>query len=246
VIRVDLRTSSTILGSNSSLSFNKAVVDASWYFKGIGSGIVALRLRGGLIGGGAATGGARLPPPEERLYAGGETSVRGYSQNELGPLIYVTDDTTGLGAAGSGADRLESLRMRVIPTGGNTMYVGNAEYRIRGPFFSTIQTILFADVGQLWSREITEVGQGPKWTPGVAFRYFSPFGPIQINIGYNRYPRPQGPVFYDAGISSTGAAPLVCLSGLDVDGNCAPANALRPPNSFLKRLKLSIAFPPDF
>ena len=141
----------------------------------------------------------------------------------------------------------KNLRKRVIPTGGNTMYVANFEYRLRGPFFSSLQTIFFADAGRVWSRELIEAGQGVKWTPGVAFRYFSPIGPIQVNIGYNQYKPPGGPVFFDAGVSATtGQAPLLCLSGTDTSGNCRPATALRQPNTFIRRLVLSVAFPPDF
>ena len=251
-LRLDLRTSQPvpIVGSATSLSFNKAVIDGSWYHRAIGSSVLAFRVRGGLIGGGLAFAGGRLPPPQERLYTGGETSVRGFSQNELGPLIYVTDDTTGLGAAFSGGtfgtDTLQSLRMRVIPAGGNSMYVANMEYRLRGPFLPTLQTILFVDVGKLW----TQGGEGgrekPKWTPGVAFRYFSPVGPIQVNVGYNAYARPAGPVYYDKGVE-TGAS-LACLSGAipGFPGTCQPAIAILQPKTFLRRLKISIAFPPDF
>jgi outer membrane protein insertion porin family len=252
VVRTDLRTAGTLLGSDKTLSFNKGVLDGSWYGRSVASGVVALRLRGGLIGGGAGTvGGARLPPPQERLYAGGENSVRGFGQNELGPQIFVTDDTLGLGEDSTKSGTLaafQHLRKRVIPTGGNTMVVANFEYRLRGPFLPTLQTILFADMGKLWSRELAdEAGQGVKWTPGVALRYFSPLGPIQVNVGYNKYPRPDGPVFFDGGVDpTTGKAPLLCLSGVEPDGRCRATNAWRTPNTFLKRLTLSIAFPPDF
>jgi outer membrane protein insertion porin family/translocation and assembly module TamA len=253
VVGLDLRTASQLIGSDRNLSFNKGVMDAGWYHRAIGSGVIAVRVRGGLIGGGAGTvGGARLPPPQERLYAGGATSIRGFGQNELGPQIFVVNDTTGLGSDSTTSGlqaALQNLRgKRVIPTGGNTMYVANLEYRIRGPFLPSLQTILFADAGRVWSRELSnEAGQGVKLTPGIAVRYFSPIGPIQVNVGYNQYPRPDGPVFFDGGVSATtGQAPLQCLSGVDAKNVCLPANAWRPPNTLFKRLTLSIAFPPDF
>lgn len=248
LVGLDLRTSSQLIGSDQSLSFNKGVMEAGWYHRGLGSGVIAVRVRAGLIGGGAATtGGARLPPPQERLYAGGETSDRGFHQNELGPLIYIVDDTTGLGDSTKvGLETaLKNIATRVLPTGGNAMYVANFEYRLRGPFLHSLQTILFVDAGRVWSRELaSEAGQGVKWTPGIAFRYFSPIGPIQVNLGYNSYPPPAGPVFFGAVASKT--APLLCLSGLDASGVCQPANARRQPYTLVRRLVLSVAFPPDF
>jgi outer membrane protein assembly factor BamA len=246
VLRLDLRMSQPWIGSDSTLSFNKGVVDAAWYRR-FGPGVVALRLRGGLVGGGLATTGGRLPPPQERLYTGGETSVRGYSQNELGPLIYVTaDDTAKLAAAPTAAERLDSLqsmRMRVIPAGGNAMYVGNLEYRLRGPFLPTLQTILFLDAGMLSTQSgLARSGQDLKLTPGIAFRYFSPIGAIQVNLGYNGYDRPDGPVFLDRGVGS-----LSCLSG-GTSAACPSVTAIKPllKSDYLKRITLTVAFPPDF
>jgi outer membrane protein assembly factor BamA len=206
-----------------------------------------VRFRGGIIGGGAATGGARLVPPQERLYTGGETSVRGFGQNELGPLIYVVDRIDSLNTTATGVDTVFHKPTRVIPTGGNAMMVWNFEYRIRGPFFSDrLQTILFADAGKVWTR-VVDVAQPFKWTPGVAFRVFSPIGPVQFNIGYNDYPQPLGAVFFDPGISGSTAA-LVCVvnSRPSSQNPCLPSYSIPRPAKFLPRLKFSIAFPPDY
>lgn len=250
VLRLDFRASHPWIASDRTLSFNKGVIDAAWYHRAIGSGVIAARFRTGLVGGGRATSGGRLPPPQERLYAGGETSVRGFSQNELGSLIYVTDDSVDVGALNGATDSartatFQNLRMRVIPAGGNAMYVGNLEYRLPGPFIPALQTILFLDVGRVWTPGLTSLpdsAQSVRWTPGVAFKYFSPIGPIQINFGYNTYDRPNGPVYLDGGVGGS----LVCLSGTDISGQCRPVAAIRPPSSFLKRITLTIAFPPDF
>jgi outer membrane protein insertion porin family len=247
-LHIDLRTASPYIGSDTSLSFRKGFIDGSWYTRLVGAGVLAARFRAGVVGGGVATSGVRLPPPQERLYTGGETSIRGYGQNELGPLIYATEDpniVTALAAVTTDTARLRILqdaRKRVIPAGGNAMYVGNLEYRLPGPLLPTLQTILFVDAGKLWTRGLDDAGQGTKWTPGIAFKYFSPVGPIQVNFGYNRYQRPDGPVYLDQGVGSQ----LVCLSGSTLSGQCAPIAALRPPNKWYKRITLTVAFPPDF
>ena len=251
MLRVEGRLSSKWLGSDTALSFTKGVAEATWYHQAIKANVIAIRFRGGVIGGGA--GGARLVPPQERLYTGGETSVRGFGQNELGPLIYVVDSIAVNPLLG---DTTFPNPRRVIPTGGNAMMVLNFEYRIRGPFFGNrLQTIVFADAGKLWTRGLDQAAQPFKWTPGVAFRVFSPFGPIQVNIAYNNYRQPFGAVFYDPGISGSSVAPLVCVSNKTstLSGDCQPtyspplaAATIRSPFTLLRRLKFSIAFPPDY
>ena len=84
-------------------------------------------------------------------------------------------------------------------------------------------------------------------TPGVAFKYFSPIGPIQVNLGYNHYQRADGPVYFDRFDPTSGlASKLICVSGTDASGQCASVAAIPRPKPFLKRLTLTVAFPPDF
>jgi outer membrane protein insertion porin family/translocation and assembly module TamA len=212
--------------------------------------VVAARLRGGIVKGGQTSTAGRLPPPQERLYTGGETTVRGFSQNELGPLIYVTTknlDTTFLNTL-TPAQRDSTLqleRMRTIPTGGNAMVVGNLELRLPVPVVRTLQAILFVDVGALSTEGFATIGEKQaRWTPGMAVKYFSPIGPMQFNVGYNTYDYVAGPVYLDQG---PGAATqnLKCLSGT-IGDVCQSVAAKPPKNNFFKRLTFTIAFPPDF
>ena len=258
-VRLDLRMSNRFLLSDTTLEFRKGVVDAAWYHR-FGPGVIALRARAGLIGGGRKTeDGVRLPPPQERLYVGGENSVRGFRQNELGPLIYVTSDDSlralaAINAAGDAErrDSLQSLTMRIIPAGGNEMYIGNFEYRLPGPFLKSLQTVLFLDVGALSTPGITTVtGSGQfRFTPGIALKYFSPVGPVQINVGYNRYDLLSGPAFSDQFTDALGQPVLRCVSGTEGTGPtavCKPIQAIAPlPRNLFRRLTLSVAFPPDF
>jgi outer membrane protein insertion porin family/translocation and assembly module TamA len=246
--RLDLRVSDPLV-SDSSLIFQKAVADGGWYLP-VGRAVLAARVRGGIVRGGQASAAGRLPPPQERLYTGGETTVRGFAQNELGPLIYVTTanlDTTFLNTL-SPADRdsvLQAQRMRTIPTGGNAMVVGNLELRLPGPFLRTLQTILFVDVGALSTEGFGTIGEKQaRWTPGLAVKYFSPIGPMQFNVGYNQYDYVAGPVYLDQGPGAATQS-LKCLSGT-IAGDCQPVAAKVPRNTFFKRLTFTIAFPPDF
>jgi outer membrane protein insertion porin family/translocation and assembly module TamA len=249
--RLDLRLANRWLLSDTTIEFRKGTIDLAWYRR-LGLGVVALRARAGVIGGGQQTGGGRLAPPQERLYVGGETSVRGFRQNELGPLIYVTSDTgvTAVLNATTDPERiaaLQKLDMRIIPAGGTAMYVGNLEYRLPGPFLKSIQTVLFVDAGALSTTGLTTItGSNQfRFTPGVALKYFSPVGPVQINLGYNSYDLLDGPAYSDQFTNTQGPI-LQCLTG-EQNGVCRPLPAIAPlPQRWYRRLTLSVAFPPDF
>jgi outer membrane protein insertion porin family len=210
ILRGESRNSATFLGSDPQLTFIKGVGDAAWYHAlGFGN-VIAIRLRVGAIWGGAEVNGvARQPPQQERLYAGGASSVRGFQQNELGPLLYVYDDpsiitpqvindstmyfTFDPAVAGKTRPR------RIVPVGGNTLVVSNIDYRVPSPIFpNLLQFTLFTDVGTVWNRNtLTSFGGfRPYWTPGLGVRVFTPLGPIQVNAGYDPYKPVLGEALY--------------------------------------------------
>ncbi len=286
IIRAEVRSSQQFLGTDPQLTFNKGTIDGSWYRGLGGTKVVAVRVRAGAIVGGASSAdpagsGARLIPPQERLYAGGANSVRGFQQNELGALVYLAgavdtvytstrQDTAYFRIRGDQLDR-------IIPLGGNELFVMNFEYRVRDVFFpQQIQYTLFTDAGQVW-RESSTAYLGfdqLKWTPGIGVRYFSPVGPIQVNVGYNPYPRPAGPVYYNGGFESvTGfALPLYCVAPgnsiaslvakqtitapngqtltrwtqVDPNATCPGTYAPQQKNTFLSKLTLTFSIGTDF
>src|SRR5206468_12607496 len=84
---IETRYSAPFLASDPSLSFSKTTADFALY-RTVRSGFVfAARARAGIIVGGQETNNSTLPPPQERLYAGGPTTVRGFQQNQLGPQV---------------------------------------------------------------------------------------------------------------------------------------------------------------
>jgi outer membrane protein insertion porin family len=220
-IAAELRGSSPAFLSDNALSFLKGTLDASW-FKTVTRGTVFMaRVRGGMNSLG------KLVPPQERLYGGGANSVRGFGQNELGPIIYLFTqiDTTKFKADTSVVNGDSSATYiakpgqgvsRKSPGGGNSLIVMNAELRIRDPFFPQLfEYVPFLDVGQVWTREpgARQLNlQRMAVTPGVGLRVFTPVGPIQANVGYNgAQPRP-GPLYFAQPVNSSGNAPLVCVT----------------------------------
>ncbi|NOZ69898.1 MAG: outer membrane protein assembly factor BamA [Deferribacteres bacterium] len=139
----------------SEVEFVKATLQSSWYF-GLMKGLVfAVSFRGGAAYG---FGGTQELPLIERFFLGGRTTVRGYSQDTLGPK----------GADGN-------------PTGGNMFSLVNGEFRISiGKGFGIVT---FVDSGNVWTlAEDTDTRM--KYTVGAGLRYSTPVGPVRIDYGY--------------------------------------------------------------
>jgi len=170
------------------------------------------------------TPGTELIPLPERLYAGGATSLRGFSINAAGPR----DPETGYPTGGAGA-LSNSLEMRLPPP---TL-----------PFFGNeLSLVLFHDMGNVFSNASQAWHSAlrtrqpdrdtcknpmvlPAGTPsnstgligpcsfnyfshalGVGLRYHTPAGPIRLDFSYNLNP-PIFPVEYN--FSNTTAPPTV-------------------------------------
>ena len=176
-------------------------------------------------------------PQQERLYAGGANTVRGFRQNELGPVVYLADSlrvcieptgdcvtpTTARDTVYFSSSQSKEPS-RILPVGGNSVVVGNLEVRMPAPFIpDRLQVAFFADAGQVWTRGATGAEQSfgnLRVTPGIGIRVASPVGPIRLDVGYNRYPRQSGAAYYDTPAGTKGA-PLYCVSpenGLPVTG----------------------------
>ena len=276
-IRVDLRGAARELGSSRDLQFVKGFGDLALY-QPLSAGVTfAARARGGSVLGRSLSLSDRIGfiPPEERLYAGGATSVRGFAQNELGDVLYLLRDAPA--AIPAGRDTLfyevapgATDLLATIPVGGTSLVVFNFELRLRSPFYAELlQFVAFADAGDVWQRGLKlESHRGSllylnalKWTPGLGVRIFSPVGPVQINVGYNPFPRPAGQLYYIEAANKAGFSPLYCVS----PGNAIPATiganlvyeqqagrdcpaSFVPPQTtrFVDHLKLSFSIGPDF
>jgi outer membrane protein assembly factor BamA len=214
VIRLEARNSSPEVLSSKDLQFNKFVGDASRYLSVGPSAVLALRVRGGTVFGRTFGSVTEFIPPQERLYAGGPTSVRGFTQNELGSLIYIARGYNTFLRNPSSTDTVvlasDSTYRRIVPVGGNSLLVGNLELRLRSPFLpELLQFTLFTDAGEVWNRGAQVQNVRLKVTPGVQVTAFSPVGPVRLAVGYNPYRRPRGPLYYEA-LNQGGA--LLCVS----------------------------------
>ncbi|MDQ8153213.1 MAG: BamA/TamA family outer membrane protein [Gemmatimonadota bacterium] len=227
VLRGEVRHASRAVGSDDRLQFTRMTLDGAAYLP-LGTDVVlAARVRlGAVLGPRFQSIGDAYVPVQERLYAGGATTVRGFRQNELGPVVYNTaafDTVRADGAPGGDpsdpsqvvyfrADAA-SASQRTIPTGGNAMLVANLEARVRSPIFADLlQLAFFADAGRVWNRgTATSLNlKSVQWTPGLGARVNSLVGLIRIDIGYNPYQRAAGAAYFDTPISVGGQ--LFCVS----------------------------------
>jgi outer membrane protein insertion porin family len=198
IYSVEFTHASPLIGSDSLVVFNKVVGEATWYLPLSRSRdwVLALRLRGGLIRPGlafVADSAIRFVPPEERFYAGGPSTVRGFGRNELGPVVYVADSVRLDPVSGL----LTPVNLRTSPVGSYAVVLANAEVRFPSPFWpSRLRLAAFVDVGRLWDEgEHGLVSAGFRATPGVGVRFLTPLGPLRLDVGYNDYPRLSGPLY---------------------------------------------------
>ncbi|MCZ6825059.1 MAG: BamA/TamA family outer membrane protein [Gemmatimonadetes bacterium] len=155
--------------------------------------IFAFHLRGGFVEpsgsitfGGEEEASDEIVNPAKRFYGGGANSVRGFSQNLLGPTVLVMDSVTqcpdtplqacAFALADTAANRFDER-----PQGGNALIEGSLELRYRiSPRWGMVA---FLDWGDVYS-DLTTFDL-PAATPGLGVRFSSPIGPIRLDLGYN-------------------------------------------------------------
>ena len=192
--------------TGSEFLYSRALADATWYTQSRGGWVLATRLRGGwvhpegFLGRGVEGSSTDIVHPEKRLYAGGANSVRGFAQNRLGPQVLQVRDVQTLlssrredgsavcapqeivdGSCDAGDLGDESFEPR--PSGGTSLLEGGLEVRfpLRGQLW---EAATFLDFGQVWGQDARWALGDLELTPGLGVRYFSPIGPIRVDLAY--------------------------------------------------------------
>ncbi len=173
-----------------------------------------------------------LIPLPERLYAGGNTSLRGFGMNSAGPR----DPETGYPIGGAGA-LIESTELRLppptLPWLGNTVSLvlfhdmGNiftnagdawaSALRVRQPDRDNCKNLAKVNEPKSYLPTGPDSATGQQGTcsfnyfshaPGLGLRYHTPVGPIRLDFSYNLNP-PIYPVNYNYSLPNPGSEPHV-------------------------------------
>ncbi len=138
------------------LAFNKSRLTYTHYLKVLDSPGVVLAGRGSI---GTTFGASRdAIPADLRFYAGGGGSVRGFGYQLAGDL----DDDHN-------------------PLGGRSLLELSGEVRLR--LTETIGVVAFVDAGSVFSSPTPNFDETLRVGAGPGLRYFSPIGPVRLDIG---------------------------------------------------------------
>lgn len=159
-----------------------------------------------------------LVPPQERFYSGGQNTVRGYGQNQLGPSVYIVTDVTSIVPLDTftvGIADPDSGYQRLAPAGGTATALLNLELRTRvGWPANLLHWVIFVDAGRVWNNTGNYSVSGLRVTPGFGVRLLTDLGPFRVDIGYNPYPLEFGPAYLVRSADRTLGTPgrAICVS----------------------------------
>lgn len=110
-------------------------------------------------------------PVEDRFYAGGSNSIRGWSRAMVGPK-----------------------RPSGTPLGGNSMVEMSAE--IRHHLFWRLSAALFVDAGNVWKKRFDYSLGEMVYASGGGLRLDTPIGPIRFDVGFPLWNEKKKPQFF--------------------------------------------------
>ncbi|MFL5538669.1 MAG: outer membrane protein assembly factor, partial [Longimicrobiaceae bacterium] len=200
--------------------------DGSIYRRLHGSAIVQLRLMAGTFVNGVLDSDRGFIPPQKLFYGGGPTTVRGFRRNGPGPVNYVVRPSL--------SDTTESDTV-ISAAGGRRIVVSTVELTVPSPFLrDKLRLAAFVDGGRVWDPANPELQDpGFRVTPGAGLRIATPVGPVRLDVAYNGYPQPHGPLY------------LIDRKG-DIVGKIDDDFAPDRPLSFWSRLVLHVSIGQTF
>ena len=117
----------------------------------------SITLAGSVAAGMIAGAGQRDVPADERFYAGGGGSIRGYSYQSVGPIV------------------------GTVPAGGRSLL--ECSFEIRTSLTEKVGIVGFMDGGTAYESKSFGSGETFRWGTGLGLRYKTPVGPLRLDVG---------------------------------------------------------------
>lgn len=205
--RIDLEHASRFTASD--FAYNRVTLTTSTYRQLKQGVVLAGRVRLGAVGAMRQTnqrlGLADDPTegtvvhPRKLFFAGGSQSVRGYSENQLGPRLLTIDPVRLLDTARTGhcteaslVDRscdpnikgVTSSDFQPRPLGANAVAEVNIELRFPLMRSRGLQGAVFLDGAVVGTRRFEDlIGATATVAPGIGIRLQTPAGPVRLDLG---------------------------------------------------------------
>lgn len=119
-------------------------------------------------------------PLNQRFYAGGSNSVRGWKTRDLVP-----EQNQGALSSNPTPEEIESVLLRNIVPGGFFIMEGSLETRNR--LVGKLGTAVFVDYGNVWNDFRDLRWDNIAVAAGFGLRYYSDFAPFRIDFGFKVY-----------------------------------------------------------
>ncbi|OGQ17977.1 MAG: outer membrane protein assembly factor BamA [Deltaproteobacteria bacterium RIFCSPHIGHO2_02_FULL_40_11] len=145
-------------------NYFKSILKSRFYYPAYFNGVLRLNVETGFL----VRTTDKILPATERFFLGGVNSLRGFKPFSIGP--------TGVDNAG-----------KEVLLGGDRQLFANLEYELPLIRQMGIKGVLFYDIGSAFNGlDIGKVRQDV----GFGFRWFSPFGPLRVEVGFPLDPQP--------------------------------------------------------
>ncbi|KUG26634.1 hypothetical protein ASZ90_003517 [hydrocarbon metagenome] len=134
-------------------------------------------------------------PFNQRFYAGGSNSVRGWKTRELVP-----EQNQGILSSNPTPEEIESVLLRNMIPGGFVILEGSIEARNR--IFEKLGSAVFVDYGNVWNEFENVQLNSFAVAAGFGIRYYSDFAPFRIDFGFKVYDPADRRSFFKKGFFS--------------------------------------------
>ncbi len=171
----NLRASIDLAGLGGNTRFWKPTLEGTWYTPHTSKTVIGLRGQYSYL----SAGNPNQIPIFERLWLGGEYSVRGYDIRRIGPTLSDIEPDVPE----------DSFYGRTL-VGGNKSLLVNAEYQFL--FSNEIRLVAFYDAGQVQNFGDSFAIKDFRSSTGVELRFFMPMLNVPFRIIYYWNPNPEG------------------------------------------------------